>query len=610
LLEEAAARHAPAGEPALALRVLAQGIATLPPGPSVERARLLAARAQQGMLDGRFAESAHDAEAAIAAADAAGDAALRERGHATCTLGVDIAYLGALDRGLALLAEADAIARRIGRLDDVIRAAANRTTLLDLDARRPAALAVVTAGIADAAAGGLARTYGSFLRGNAADILFQLGRWADAERECRAGMAWQPAGVAWFSPELYLGLLLVESRADEEAAALLGRTLLRLETVPPGQWAALVQRAAVSFALWRDDPADALAVASREWPRVLETDDPLQVAAGAATTMEAAAAAVEHARITRDGALLAAARALVSGVLPVAEERVRTGILPPGIAAHHEARLHLATARAHRARVRGRPDAASWAAIADGWTERAIPYPAARARWWEALAILHAGGERAEAGRALGQAWAIAAALPAGPLLRALADLARRARLPLPADAERMRAVVAVPIVARPSAGNAEAAVARTALEATRARMRPTDPGIAPIVAPVVTAEVPAEPRAVVAIPVGAAGPSPAPAGTGRPRDEPGAPLTARELDVLRLLCLGRSDREIAAELFLSTRTVHVHVRHVLAKLGVATRTQAASLALRGGLVAVAEVPAVVMGVPRAVHDDGDPGGG
>ena len=134
-----------------------------------------------------------------------------------------------------------------------MRAALNRTTLLDLDARREQALEVVTVGIRDAEAGGLGRTYGSFLRGNAADILYQLGRWAESEAECRAGMEWQPTGVAWFSPTLYLGLVLVESRADDEAEDLVGQTLLQLDTVPAGQWTALVQRAAVSFALWHGD---------------------------------------------------------------------------------------------------------------------------------------------------------------------------------------------------------------------------------------------------------------------------------------------------------------------------------------------------------------------
>ncbi len=52
--------------------------------------------------------------------------------------------------------------------------------------------------------------------------------------------------------------------------------------------------------------------------------------------------------------------------------------------------------------------------------------------------------------------------------------------------------------------------------------------------------------------------------------------LTARERDVLRLLATGQTDREIAAALFLSPRTVNTHVANILAKLGVATRQAAA----------------------------------
>jgi DNA-binding NarL/FixJ family response regulator len=61
--------------------------------------------------------------------------------------------------------------------------------------------------------------------------------------------------------------------------------------------------------------------------------------------------------------------------------------------------------------------------------------------------------------------------------------------------------------------------------------------------------------------------------------------LSPREHEVLTIVAEGRTDREIAARLFISERTVHVHVRRVLAKLGVASRTEAAGLAIRQGLV-------------------------
>jgi DNA-binding NarL/FixJ family response regulator len=54
---------------------------------------------------------------------------------------------------------------------------------------------------------------------------------------------------------------------------------------------------------------------------------------------------------------------------------------------------------------------------------------------------------------------------------------------------------------------------------------------------------------------------------------------------VLRLLALGKTNPEIAAALFISTKTASVHVTHILRKLNVGTRVQAATVAARAGLL-------------------------
>jgi non-specific serine/threonine protein kinase len=61
--------------------------------------------------------------------------------------------------------------------------------------------------------------------------------------------------------------------------------------------------------------------------------------------------------------------------------------------------------------------------------------------------------------------------------------------------------------------------------------------------------------------------------------------LTRREREVLRLLAEGLSDVEIAEALYLAPRTVSWHVSHILTKLDVASRTAAATAAIRGGLI-------------------------
>jgi NarL family two-component system response regulator LiaR len=66
-------------------------------------------------------------------------------------------------------------------------------------------------------------------------------------------------------------------------------------------------------------------------------------------------------------------------------------------------------------------------------------------------------------------------------------------------------------------------------------------------------------------------------------------PLTARELDVLKRVAQGKSNREIAGELVLAEGTVRTHVSNILSKLHLASRTQATLYALREGLASLDE---------------------
>ena len=68
-------------------------------------------------------------------------------------------------------------------------------------------------------------------------------------------------------------------------------------------------------------------------------------------------------------------------------------------------------------------------------------------------------------------------------------------------------------------------------------------------------------------------------------RDREQGGLTRRELEILRLVAVGRTNREIAHQLFLSPRTVDMHVRNMLAKLGCRSRTEATGRAHELGLL-------------------------
>jgi HD-GYP domain-containing protein (c-di-GMP phosphodiesterase class II) len=106
---------------------------------------------------------------------------------------------------------------------------------------------------------------------------------------------------------------------------------------------------------------------------------------------------------------------------------------------------------------------------------------------------------------------------------------------------------------------------------------RPHRPALDPAAASRTLSQLPLDRDAIRAVLEAAGGP---------PADLPPLPaaLTERELDVLRRLVVGRSKRQIAAELVLSPSTVHTHTVHIYAKCGVSTRAGLAMFAMRHGL--------------------------
>lgn len=544
------------GDPEGAMAAFERALELLPPGPSVLRARLLATRAQLRMLDGVFSEAADLAAAAIAVASDVGSPARAWLGHATCTLGVVEGWLGRTEAAIDHLQAALETAEDLGQLQDAFRARANLTNALDLQGRRGEAVEVALAGVRAAEQAGLEVVHGNLLLGNAVDVLVSLGRWDEARAMAERALQWAPSGLAFVSAALGLAMIEVETRAGDAAARLLGRLFLELETVPDVQFAAAYQ-AAASLALWRGDLPDAIRAAASAWERVRESEDWPNAARTAAAVLAVAEARARVAEERGDLAELVAARSWGDDVLGHATRLVAAAGAPPESWVRREVDADLATARALAARARGRDDPAAWAAVAERWRAVGRPYETARALHRQVEAVLAAGSRtgarregRDDARGPLTEAATIAVALGALPLLRALADVADRARIPLEPDAlAALAAAAAAPALAEDPSLRSERERAAGATASDRAERRPS------------------ERRAV------------------ERRTAESFGLSPRELGVLAEIVAGRTNREIGRRLFISEKTVGVHVGNILAKLGVGGRVEAATVALRLGIV-------------------------
>ena len=541
-----------------ALAALRRAVDLVPREPSVARTTILASFAQHRMLASAFREAERAAVEAIAIGDTCGPDAEPAVLHATITLGVVYGWGDDPERGITLLRGARERAGELGRFDDRFRATANLTTVLDLLGRRQEAVEVAFGGIAEAKAAGLQAVYGNALGGNLADSLFALGRWEESRELSRRALDWSPPGGLFRNAIVNLVVVEIESAAGEEAGRLLGRILVELETGRDIQFAVPAYRASASLALWNGDLPDAVRAVENGWGRARTGEDWVLIARMAATALEVDAAVVAEALDRRRIADVAAARERSGRILAEAEKAVSRSGVPETLGSRHEAEANLATARAFRRRLDGRDDPAAWDAVAKAWHDLGDPYRVARARWRQAEALLATAGAgttadrhvradarvvRADAREPLAEAVAIGLELQARPLLRELRELARRALMPLPTMVDE---VLDSPLV------------------------------------PVMEVVPESEPVPVVGAPGGHAAALSGDAAGSRDSDTFG--LSHREKEVLALIAQGRTNREIGDRLFISQKTVGVHVGNILAKLGVSGRVEAAAVAIRLGM--------------------------
>jgi len=267
----------------------------------------------------------------------------------------------------------------------------------------------------------------------------------------------------------------------------------------------------------------------------------------AATYLEVQAMAISDAHERRALAEIGGARSRGARVLSEAEAVLRSSGVAVGAPGRREADANLATARAYAARLDSRDDPTLWDAAAIAWQQAGEPYQVAKARWRQAEAALPGRGARegrAAARMPLLEAVRIARDLGARPLLSELQALARRALITIPGDPKAPSLV-------------------------------PVGPG-RPVSPPVQTTADAGPAAAISAAFAASAGPHGGDHAFG---------LSRREREVLGLIVQGRNNREIGERLFISQRTVGVHVGNILSKLGVSGRVEAAMVAVRLELV-------------------------
>ena len=490
-----------AGHSGRAARAYRTATSLLPEqGMAAERAEVLAGHAAVLLQGGEFAAAGSVAKRALQLSRVASLPSVQAR--VLAILGFSRAYLADTEKGSSALVEALAVAERTGVPTAIGEAYLRRAELLSGPLNQLVdGVACAREGAARVAGLGLARTAGVALLALAANGLFRLGQWDDAERA--VAQAWQLEPTGGEALEVRLARCRLDvgrgrfGSAEHDLAAV--ELLTASSAGPRHQLPLLVLRAGLE--MWRSRPDLAVGYVEEGLDLVeLETVDIWLVAPllwhGTRAWAETVRLGLPPLSAEQTRRLRGHCAELVrrsAGTVPAVREVVAT---------------YAAMCAAETARAEGRSDPEAWAQVAQLLEQRDQPYPAAYARLRRAEALFAERARSAAGTEELLRAERTARGLGAVPLLAEITDLARRARVqldPPAADDEH---------IPSPRRG------AQSALDA----------------------------------------------------------LTARELEVLTELASGLTNRQIAGRLFISEKTVGVHVSRIFAKIGVHSRVQASAL--------------------------------
>jgi DNA-binding CsgD family transcriptional regulator/tetratricopeptide (TPR) repeat protein len=545
------------GDSAGALAEAERAAGVVDAGVSRARASVLAHLAGLYLYTGDLRRARATSITALEVAAAAG--AREEQALAGGVLGWSLMYAGRVEDALGLIRLGAAAADGIGEIRGRALAADHLSRALEMAGLLDEAAAAALAGVELCRASGLGRTYGALITATAARCLLALGRAGEGVRVAEDGLAVGPVGPGHVAALVAVALgAMAEDRVADAEAALRGAAAVGIaRDLDVSGWMTVAEMA---VALRRGEPERAIAVV-RTLSGARSSDGGVDDA-GSGVPLVILGASV--------GPLLRLGAGALADMV----------MLRRATSSHAAGSGHVAAAGTEVAGTVGAPAApastgASEASAGAGSSPDRVQltrllryldrHEQLRSAQGPELAVATAELARADdpSGETAVRAWraaldAEASAASRWPALRAYADLRLAEAVVLAPGGRSEAASLVRDGIRAAAAGGYRALEADLRLLARRARL---------------VIDAPADGQDDAAREPGPEAPAP-PLG-----------LTEREVEVLRLVAAGLTNREIGERLYISPKTASVHVSAILGKLGVDGRLEAALVAQQLGLV-------------------------